>query len=402
MPANRASTPPERSRRRCALGRREAARVCDVMAPQLRASNLEVSRILRLDLIGLFLHGRGIVLHQFDVLEGPAAVLVLDLAVEGTQATPVDHQLLAVDGEHEALQQPGGIGVGRILHQAGWADDQWGALAWIDDLDGLALFLELDQVVLVAIRHDGAFAESQFLRRVGRGLHLHDLLLAQLLEVGPADVARYLVGRGHDGAAVTGMRLHDLARPLRIEQIGEALGRLVGFDQFGVVADHAQPNAPAGEQAVRIDLFGGIVARDILGHVGGQDALTLPDDKVRRIRTVDDVDGMDVARVFLANALKNAFAAGTLDAHGDAWIFRLERLGDAFGDRQIDGGIPDNLALLFGRLHELRRDGRGGYRGPPGARHGRGRQCGDEPLGELATADRAHHDRSFRIRLPTR
>src|SRR5262245_24457627 len=108
MPAKRASTPPERSRRRRALGRGEAASVCDVMGARLLApfrlqlflrskaerggtggvleilggrasaggsqsldlgaSDLEVSRILRLDLIRLFFDGGGIILHQLDVL----------------------------------------------------------------------------------------------------------------------------------------------------------------------------------------------------------------------------------------------------------------------------------------------------------------------------------------------
>ena len=73
------------------------------------------------------------------------------------------------------------------------------------------------------------------------GLHLHDALLGELLEILPAEIARDLVGRGHDRAAVARMRLDDLARPFRIEQVGEALRRLFALHQVGVVGDDAEP-----------------------------------------------------------------------------------------------------------------------------------------------------------------
>ena len=74
--------------------------------------------------------------------------------------------------------------------------------------------------------------------------------------------------------------------------------------------------------------------------------------KLRGVRGVDDVDGVDVARIFLADALEHALGAGALDAHGDAGIFRLEGLGDLLGQRQIDRGVPDDLAFLLGGVDQ--------------------------------------------------
>ena len=137
------------------------------------------------------------------------------------------HELLALGREHPVLQQPRGVRIGRILEHRVGPDDQRRALGRIDDLDRLALLLELEQDVFDAVRHDGALAERELLGRIGRRLHLHDPLLGELLEILPAEVARHLVGRGQDRAAVAGMRLDDLAGPFRIEQVGVALRRLL-------------------------------------------------------------------------------------------------------------------------------------------------------------------------------
>ena len=73
------------------------------------------------------------------------------------------------------------------------------------------------------------------------GLHLHDLLLGELLEDSSQPRSRGdLEGRGHDRAAVARMRLDDLADPFRIEQIGEALRRVLRLHQLGVVGDDAE------------------------------------------------------------------------------------------------------------------------------------------------------------------
>src|SRR6185437_9203683 len=68
---------------------------------------------------------------------------------------------------------------------------------------------------------------------------------------------------------------------------------------------------------------------------------------------------MDVAGIFLADALEHPFRAGAFDPHVDAAEFRLERGRDALGDRQVDRGVPDHLAFFFRSLDQLRRDGFG-------------------------------------------
>ena len=129
------------------------------------------------------------------------------------------------------------FGLGAFLNRPFGPIDQRRAFGRIDGSTGWPASLSWIQIVLVAVGHDRALAERELLRRIGRRLHLHDLLLRELLEIVPAEVARDLEGRGHDGAAVARMRLDDLAGPFRIEQVGEALRRLLGLHQIGVVAD---------------------------------------------------------------------------------------------------------------------------------------------------------------------
>ena len=45
---------------------------------------------------------------------------------------------------------------------------------------------------------------------------------------------------------------------------------------------------------------------------------------------------VNVGGVFLADALEDALGAGALDAHGNARIFRLERLADLLRERKVD------------------------------------------------------------------
>ena len=185
------------------------------------------------------------------------------------------------------------------------------------------------------------------------------------------------------------MTLHDLAGPLRIEQIGEALRRFFRLHQLGVVADHAQPDSPAREQAVRILVLRRVVESDVLGHVRREDALALPDDEVRGVRAVHHVDRMDVAPVFLPDALEDPLAARPLHAHGDARVLRLERLGDTLRHRKVHGGVPDRLAFLLRRLDQLRRDlarRRARRPRPPVRQQHRERGDGESPE-ELALAD---------------
>ena len=201
--------------------------------------------------------------------------------------------------------------------------------ARIDDLDRAAGLFLLEHVVFVAVGHHRALAERELLGRIGRGLHLHHLLLGELLQILPAELAGDLERRGHDGAAVAGMRLHHLAGPFRIEQVGEALRRLGRLQHVGVVAETAEPGAEGRELAVRIAVVLRPELGDVLGHVGQEDAVALPDDEVRGVGRLHDVDRVDLARVFLPDALKDALGAGALDARRDALVARRELLGDA-------------------------------------------------------------------------
>jgi hypothetical protein len=94
-------------------------------------------------------------------------------------------------------------------------------------------------------------------------------------------------------------------------------------------------------------------------------ALVLPDDEVRGVGGIGDVDGVDIGAVLLADALEHALRARTLDAHRDAGILRFEGFGDLLGERQVDRGVPDDFAFLLRRF-----DKRGGH----GARRRRGRE----------------------------
>ena len=96
--------------------------------------------------------------------------------------------------------------------------------------------------------------------------------------------------------------------------------------------------------------------RHVLGQVGGQQLRALPDDEVGGVGAVHDVAVVDLARIFLADALEVALRARALDLHADAGIVRLERLGDLLGDRQVDRGVPGDLAFLLRRLDQRRRD----------------------------------------------
>src|SRR5690242_12258111 len=143
--------------------------------------------------------------------------------MEGAMGVIVDQHLLRFKAEEEALEQTRGIWIGCALEHAGWNDDQRRSLAGINGLDRLALVLQELEIVVIAISHDSAFTQQKLFRRIGRRLHLQDLLLCELLEILPAQLARQHVSRGHDRTAITGMRLDDLALPLGIEQVGIAL-----------------------------------------------------------------------------------------------------------------------------------------------------------------------------------
>ena len=88
-----------------------------------------------------------------------------------------------------------------------------------------------------------------------------------------------------------------------------------------------------------------------------------------------------------ADALEDALGAGSLHAHSDAGILRLEGLAEAFRELQVHRRVERNLAFFFRRLDQ-------------GRRHRfRRRRCGD-PHGEGAEAKRPSTFEHIAFRKP--
>ena len=100
----------------------------------------------------------------------------------------------------------------------------------------------------------------------------------------------------------------------------------------------------------------GKVLRHVLGHVRRQHALALPDDEMRGVGAVHDVAVVDLARVFLADALEVALGARALDA---ARRRRDISPRTPWRPSRRPAGRPRctrDLAFLLRRLDQLRRD----------------------------------------------
>src|SRR3954471_14898251 len=143
----------------------------------MSVSHSEYLRVPRLDLVSALFDTRRIVLERFDFLERFAAGLLLDQRMHGMGARKVDQQLLGFTGVQPVLEQARRVGIRRRLEQRARARDQGSTFGGIYDFYRLPLLLELDEIVVVAIGHHGALAESDLLRSIGRGLNLHHSLL---------------------------------------------------------------------------------------------------------------------------------------------------------------------------------------------------------------------------------
>jgi hypothetical protein len=97
------------------------------------------------------------------------------------------------------------------------------------------------------------------------------------------------------------------------------------------------------------------------------------------IGRIHHIDRVDVAGIFLADALEHALGAGALDARRYAGVFRLERAAETLGELQVHRRIEDDLAFLLGRFDQrrcnrFRRRRRGAHRlGKHETRRQRGR-----------------------------
>ena len=232
-------------------------------------------------------------------LSGGRPALALTLQVGRILAAQVDDELLALARHDPGEHQPRRVGIGRGLEHRHRVGDQRRALDRIDDLDRHAALAGHPEQVVAAVDGDGAFAGLELLGRLGGRLDLHHLLLGELLEVAPAQFARDLVGGRHDGAGVAGMALHQLAGVLGIEQVVEALGRVLGLHQADVVGHGREVRALVDEGAVGIAHLGRDVLGDVDRHVRLQPALALPGDEVRGVGAVHHVAALDVARRLL-------------------------------------------------------------------------------------------------------
>src|SRR5229473_4244416 len=164
--------------------------------------------------------------------------------------------------------------------------------------------------------------------RIERRLYLDHVLPGELLEIRPAEIARDLKRRSEGRAAIDRVTLDDLALPPRIEQVGEALGRILWLDQIGVVADGAEHGEHGCVHAVHIDLLGRQVPGYVLWHVGRKQAVALPMDEMCCVSAADDIDLMEPDFLFFTDALEHSLRAGSLHAHGNAGEPGFERLAE--------------------------------------------------------------------------
>src|SRR5690242_4578092 len=94
---------------------RRAATVSCPAATFAAASGVEIGGVSLLDLVDLLFDGRGVILHQLQILERRAVVALLDLRMDRAKRPDIDDQLLQLDGEEIALEEPRRVGMRRIL-----------------------------------------------------------------------------------------------------------------------------------------------------------------------------------------------------------------------------------------------------------------------------------------------
>jgi hypothetical protein len=102
-----------------------------------------------------------------------------------------------------------------------------------------------------------------------------------------------------------------------------------------------------------------------------------------RIRTIDDVDGMDVAGVFLADTLRNALAARAFDADGNAGYFASKALAMRSATGRSTAVYQTTLPSFLAASTSCRRDARGGHAAHPACAMEAMASCVDEPLGRI-------------------
>src|SRR3984957_15444022 len=106
----------------------------------------------------LLLHRRGIILQGLDVLERGPAGLLFGLRMQRTQSADVDDELLGFAAETERLKEFRRVGIRRAFEDAVGTDDHRRSLGRVNRRDRASALSQLQDVVLVAVGHDGALA----------------------------------------------------------------------------------------------------------------------------------------------------------------------------------------------------------------------------------------------------
>src|SRR4029077_8898562 len=101
------------------------------------------------------------------------------------------------------------------------------------------------------------------------------------------------------------------------------------------------------------------------------------EDEMRRIGGAYKINGIDAAILLLADPLKDSFGSGTLDARGNARIFRLKCSGQFLRYIQLERAVEGDLAFLA-RGFDQGWSCRLGFRqsGPERLRENRASDCG--------------------------
>src|SRR5215510_13575042 len=121
-----------------------------------------------LDVFPLRLHRVWIASYQLDSGERPAPCLLLHEPMERAHAVGIDETLLRLDAEKEALEQACRVGTGRGLKDGTRSDDEWRALASIDDFHRRTTFSQQQEFGLNTVGLHGTFAAGEPVRRIPR------------------------------------------------------------------------------------------------------------------------------------------------------------------------------------------------------------------------------------------
>jgi hypothetical protein len=317
----------------------------------------------RLDLLVPLLELLGIHRQELEVRQPGLVGRVGHLGMPGVETLGVGQHLLHVAGEDEVGEEPGRVRVGREARDGARGDHEGHALLRVDDLDGVPLFLRLIEGVVATVHRDGPLAGRDDAGGIDRGLHQHRFVLGEGLEVIPAVEVHEREHVGGDHAAIARMRGDQAPAPLGIEEVLPGARGLRGRDRLRVVGDDVDGGPQAVVEAVAVLEAGGEGVHPRRG-VAHQQLLLLQQHVVAGVGGVDDVDVPDVGLQLLHHPLQDPLRAGPVHLHLHARVGGLEQLRDLLRARERERGVPDDLALLAGRLEpRILRGRRGGGEG---------------------------------------